>query len=102
MIQRQAIQIKNVYPEIEGGRYPVKREVDRPLVVTADISGPDDLRAELKYRIASGTAPERTAAMVRKNGLSFQGAISFPEEGIYSCTIEAAAPGGNRSAIPGN
>ncbi|MEA2034150.1 MAG: maltotransferase domain-containing protein, partial [Euryarchaeota archaeon] len=73
-----------------GGRYPIKREVDRPLLVTADICGPQSLRAELKYRSAS--SGWMSAPMIRREGNGFQGTISFPEAGIYSYTIEVTGP----------
>ncbi len=42
------IVITNVYPEIEGGRYPVKREVDRIFHVAADIDGKGPFEAYLR------------------------------------------------------
>ena len=44
--------IEEVYPELDGGRYPVKRIVGDPFEVWADIfrDGHDKLRAVLKYR----------------------------------------------------
>jgi len=43
------VTIRNVYPELVGGRYPIKREVDRPLIVTADIYGPPGMGVNLLY-----------------------------------------------------
>jgi starch synthase (maltosyl-transferring) len=46
------IHIEEVYPELNGGRYPVKRIVGEPFEVWADIfrDGHDKLRAVAKYR----------------------------------------------------
>ena len=46
------IHIEEVYPELDGGRYPVKRIVGEPFEVWADIfrDGHDKLRAAVKYR----------------------------------------------------
>ena len=51
---RRTVVIENVAPLVDGGRYPVKREVGMPLEVTADIfkEGHEVLRAFLKYRRA--------------------------------------------------
>src|SRR5262249_22032580 len=46
------MQIEEVYPELDGGRYPVRRIIGDWLEVWADIfrDGHDKLRAVLKYR----------------------------------------------------
>ncbi len=46
------IQIEEVYPELDGGRYPVKRIVGELFEVWADLfrDGHDKLRAVVKYR----------------------------------------------------
>src|ERR1700730_1110630 len=46
------IQIEEVYPELDGGRYPVKRIVGELFEVWADLfrDGHDTLRAAVKYR----------------------------------------------------
>ena len=50
--------INRVEPEIEGGRFPIKRIVGDEVVVTADIlaDGHDALAAVLRYRRADGAA----------------------------------------------
>jgi len=49
---RNRIQISRVRPEIEGGRYPIKRVVDDVLKITADIvvDGHNALDAVLRYK----------------------------------------------------
>ena len=50
------IQIEEVYPELDGGRYPVKRIVGELFEVWADLfrDGHDKLRAVVKYRHEDG------------------------------------------------
>jgi starch synthase (maltosyl-transferring) len=55
---RSRVVIENVSPEIDGGRYPIKRVPGEPVVVEADIfaDGHDSLSAVLKFR--RGTSQE--------------------------------------------
>ena len=50
------IAIEDVYPRLDGGRYPVKRIVGELFEVWADLfrDGHDKLRAVVKYRIEDG------------------------------------------------
>ena len=54
----RSIWIGNVRPELDGGRFPVKREVGDTLEVTADIlqEGHGALAARLRYRTVKDTA----------------------------------------------
>ena len=47
-----SIVIERVWPELDGGRYPIKREVGDVLEVWADIfkEGHDRIAAEQRYR----------------------------------------------------
>jgi starch synthase (maltosyl-transferring) len=58
---RRGIVIERIAPELEGGRYPVKRVVGDQLLVTADIfaDGHDLLDAELLLRADDETAWQR-------------------------------------------
>src|SRR5881628_4204278 len=60
---RRTVVIEAIAPAVDGGRYPVKREVGAVLEVTADIfkEGHDVLVAFLKYRRAD--EPWRETAM---------------------------------------
>jgi starch synthase (maltosyl-transferring) len=53
---RQRVVIENVYPEIDGGRFPVKRTVGEAVRVEADIhtDGHDLIAARLMYRDGGG------------------------------------------------
>ncbi len=53
----RTVWIENVWPELDGGRFPVKREVGELFEVTADIlrEGHEALAAVLKYRTVKDT-----------------------------------------------
>jgi len=89
---KKKITIRNVYPELEEGRFPVKREIDRPLVVSADISGPLPLEARLKFREKYGSDKKWMAVpMVASSDGTWRGEIVFSRTGIYLYTVEAKA-----------
>jgi starch synthase (maltosyl-transferring) len=88
--ERRPIVISRVFPTVDDGRYPVKREAGDRLVVTADIfkEGHDMLAAQILYR--SQDRPEWREAPLRL--LDNDGWIgSFPLEANtrYWFTIEA-------------
>ncbi|MDP8235197.1 MAG: DUF3416 domain-containing protein [Candidatus Erginobacter occultus] len=88
------IVIRNLYPEIAGGRYPVKRETDRPLAVTADIPGAPAGRVRLLYRmIKPKKSPWSSVAMKKTDGDTFRGEIHFPASGIFQYSVEVRLPG---------
>lgn len=91
-----SVNIRNVYPELVGGRYPVKREVDRPLEVTADIDGPSGKRVKLLFKKKYPEEAKRwsSVSMSRVGGPRCRGEVHFPEEGIYLYSIEVRLPGG--------
>lgn len=95
------IRIRNVYPELRGGRYPVKREVDRPLKVSADVTGAGRLKCRLLYR---RTHPGKTGwdsvPMTRKSGKTFSGRVLLSSEGIYQYTVEAENERGRKQKYP--
>jgi starch synthase (maltosyl-transferring) len=84
------IVIEDVYPELDAGRYPVKRVVGDTLAVWADIfrDGHDVIAAVLKYR------PERAAEWLEVP-MSFHdndrwvGRVTLTENTRYRYTIEA-------------
>ena len=90
----QNVEIGAVYPEIEGGRYPIKGETDRPLVVSAVVRGPDGIEVSLLSRPKSPGSREwsRTEMRRREEGV-WEGAASFPGVGSYLYTVEARRPG---------
>jgi starch synthase (maltosyl-transferring) len=87
---RRTVVIENVAPLVDGGRYPVKREVGMPLEVTADIfkEGHDVLRAFLKYRRAD--EPDwRESPMRFVDNDRWAGAFTPTDNTRYLYTIEA-------------
>lgn len=51
-VGRQRVVVENVQPSVDGGRFPVKRVLDEPLVVEADVfgDGHDHLQAAVRFR----------------------------------------------------
>jgi starch synthase (maltosyl-transferring) len=83
-----------VYPEIEGGRYPVKTETDRPLAVSAVVSGPASLEVDLLTREkTAGSREWSRLALRRGEATRWEGAAWFPRPGSYLYTVEARLPG---------
>ncbi|HKW53017.1 MAG TPA: alpha-1,4-glucan--maltose-1-phosphate maltosyltransferase, partial [Stellaceae bacterium] len=84
------ILIEEVYPELDGGRFPVKRTVGDTLQVWADIlrDGHDKLRAELLYR-PEGAGEWRAAPMRLFDNDRWVGEAPLSENARYRYTIEA-------------
>nr|VFJ56553.1 MAG: alpha-1,4-glucan:maltose-1-phosphate maltosyltransferase [Candidatus Kentron sp. FW] len=85
----QSVIIENITPLVDGGRYPIKRELGDVVTVSAGIykDGHDKLAAVLRYRKKGGTWT--TVPMEQEE--NFEWTASFiPEEiGRYQYTIEA-------------
>ncbi|MBU0952616.1 MAG: DUF3416 domain-containing protein, partial [Elusimicrobia bacterium] len=80
--------IRAVYPEIEGGKYPVKTEIDRAFMVYAYVNSELPKKVSLNYR-KKGTKTWKKAAM---NPIDFPGwkaNVFFDKVGIYEYTVEA-------------
>jgi starch synthase (maltosyl-transferring) len=82
--------IENVKPEIDCGRFPIKRTVDEPVEVTADIfaDGHDVLYAVLRHRPASQTNWEEVLMQPTDND-RWQGEFRVPLEGRHLYTLQA-------------
>jgi starch synthase (maltosyl-transferring) len=89
---RRTVIIENVAPAVDGGRYPVKREVGEVLEVTADIfkEGHDVLVAFLRYRRAD-QLDWREAPMAFVDNDRWGGRFPLEENTRYLFTIEALA-----------
>src|SRR5919201_206730 len=86
----QTVVIENVAPAVDGGRYPVKREVGAVVEVTADIfkEGHDALLAFLKYRrLDTATWLETPMRFVDND--RWAGRFRLDENARYQFTIEA-------------
>ncbi len=84
------ILIEGVYPELDDGRYPVKREVGDTLAVWADIlkEGHDLLAAVVKYRRKAEGAWQEVPMRHFDND-RWTGAFRLTENARYVYTIEA-------------
>ena len=87
---KKTIIIENVAPTVDGGRYPVKREVGAVVDVQADIfkEGHDQLLAFLKHRRWDATAWHETPMRFVDND-RWGGAFRLDENTRYVFTIEA-------------
>jgi len=81
--------VEGVHPEIDAGRFPVKRTVGEDVVVGADIftDGHDKLAAALLHRRA-GETPWREVPMVALPNDRWQAAFRVDELGAYEYTVE--------------
>ncbi|MBW2735824.1 MAG: alpha-1,4-glucan--maltose-1-phosphate maltosyltransferase [Deltaproteobacteria bacterium] len=85
-----AVQIENVWPEIDAGRYPIKRVVGDELEVQADIfsHGHEVLLARVLYR-ASGAAAWQEAELEAGVSDRWIGRFRLEQIGRYDYTIIA-------------
>jgi starch synthase (maltosyl-transferring) len=85
---RERIVIESVTPQIDCGRYPVKRVVGDELSVEADIfsDGHDEVAAVLLYR-KQGEKAWREIALQRLDNDRWQGAFTLAEPGTYHYTL---------------
>ena len=91
-VHRRSIVIEGVQPEVDGGRFPVKREVGDWLDIGATVfkEGHDRLAVVVRHRRAGEKVWRETPMTLVNPGLDLWQA-SFPLEqvGRYSYTIEA-------------
>ena len=80
--------IENVQPEIEAGRFPIKRVTGERVEVTADIhaDGHDVLFAVLQYRSPSGTDWQEVAMQPLVND-RWKAEFGVSEQGRYFYTV---------------
>jgi len=86
---RRRVVIENLKPEINGGRFPIKRVIGEKVVVTADIlaDGHDALSARILYR-APKDQEWRDAPMAFVENDRWRGEFFVDEIGIYHYTVE--------------
>lgn len=87
---RRRVVIEHVQPEVDGGKFPIKRVVGERIVVQADIfaDGHDALRAELLYR-RQGERSWSKVSMHFLNNDRWQGEFMVEQEGVCYYTLEA-------------
>jgi len=80
----------NLSPEIDGGKYPVKRVVGETVEVEADAfaDGHDLVRARLLFRHES-EKKFQTVAMESDGGERWSGNFAVEKQGLYYYTVEA-------------
>ncbi len=86
---KRRVMIEAVTPEIDAGRFPVKRVPGERVLVEADIfaDGHDQLSAVLKYRFSAETGWCETPMEPIGND-RWRGEFSVSELGIYQYTVE--------------
>lgn len=88
---RKRVMIEGVKPEIDGGRYPIKRTVGEKVEVEADIfaDSHDVLSAVLLYRMEGGSSQWTEAPMEFLVNDRWKGSFAVNEIGRYVCTLQA-------------
>jgi starch synthase (maltosyl-transferring) len=88
--RRETTIILDVQPQIDGGRYPVKREVGDVLEVSADLlrHGHDKLAARILYR-AQGETEWRETPMHHADNDRWRGSVTLERNCRYEFTVEA-------------
>ena len=86
----RSVVIETVTPELDGGRYPVKREVGQTFVVEADLfkEGHDVIAARIVYRGPGDTIWHETPLTFWDND-RWRGSFELTEVGMYTYTVEA-------------
>ena len=81
--------VENIYPEIDAGRFPIKRSVDEQVKVNADVyaDGHDIVAAVLLHRRKGESAWSETMMTAAGND-RWTAAFSVPELGRYEYTVE--------------
>src|SRR3954452_7545657 len=82
--------IENVRPEVDCGRFPIKRTVGDPVFVTANIfaDGHDILYAVLRHRTASQPDLNEVPMEALPNDV-WQGEFTVTAEGRHFYTLQA-------------
>ncbi len=89
------IVIRNLYPTIEDGSVPVKRETDRPLEVSVEVYALEEVACRLLYR-PFGSSEEDWSGLplVPGEGAVWKGVLPLSECGSWLFTVEASLPDG--------
>jgi starch synthase (maltosyl-transferring) len=97
---RRRVIVERVWPEIDGGRFPIKRSVGEKVTVSADIfaDGHDLLAGVVKYRPCSGECRGGSSdptwqeiRLIARDNDRWEGTFIVTEPGEYEYTIEAWA-----------
>ncbi|HEX9872355.1 MAG TPA: alpha-1,4-glucan--maltose-1-phosphate maltosyltransferase [Candidatus Tectomicrobia bacterium] len=85
---RKRVVIERLTPEIDGGRFPIKRVSDDQVIVEADVfcDGHDALRCLLRYRAESAVSWEEVPMEPLGND-RWRGAFTVRNIGVYHYTV---------------
>src|ERR687888_890223 len=85
---RRRVVIESVWPEIDGGRFPVKRVIGEHVRVEADVfaDGHDVLTCLLLHRRA-GDATWSETSMAELGNDRYSAAFDVTEQGVYEYTL---------------
>jgi starch synthase (maltosyl-transferring) len=87
------IRILDVQPQLDGGRFDVKRTVGEPLTVSAEVfrDGHDAIRAFVRYRAAGGDWQEAPMRWIDRevDGDRWVGTFTPDREGIWAYEVGA-------------
>jgi starch synthase (maltosyl-transferring) len=86
---RRRVVVENVYPELDGGRFPIKRVVGETVIVSADVhaDGHDRIAAALLYR-REGEESWDEAPMEPAGNDRWRAQFRVPSMGVYEYTVE--------------
>jgi starch synthase (maltosyl-transferring) len=87
---RRRVVIERVWPDIDGGRFPIKRTVGEQVTISADIfaDGHDLLAGVVKYRFLP-TGEWHESPLIVRNDDRWEATFTVTELGEYEYTIEA-------------
>jgi starch synthase (maltosyl-transferring) len=87
---RRRVVIERVQPEVDGGRFPIKRVVGQSVVVEADVfaDGHDDLAGVLRYRHETEQEWTETPLAFVEND-RWRGSFTVSAQGRYYYTVSA-------------
>ncbi len=91
-VHSRSIVIQNVRPQVDDGRYPIKREAGDTLEITAEIfrEGHDQLKAVILYRrVDESEWHEAPMTQVNFGLAEWRGSIGLYDNARYIYTIEA-------------
>ena len=93
---RQRVIVERLWPEIDGGRFPIKRTVGEDVTVSADIfgDGHDLLAGAVKFRhLPYPASPDpahwQETPLIARDNDRWEGTFTVTELGDYEYTVEA-------------
>ena len=86
---RRRVVVENIHPEVDGGRFPIKRVVGETVTVSADVhaDGHDRIGAALLYR-RQGEESWAEAPMEPAGNDRWRAQFTVPSMGVYEYTVE--------------